>query len=170
MAKQAMQSDTIENLEAKTAKVEEELEQLRRSFEENKKELEETRQTLEQTKDHLKRTKRKLVETKRQLRKVTKDRDEKEYLLTCHKETEVTLHGQATDLKGTLEKSLEDVHNLFAKIQRKQSIEDHNIKAASEFAQQSQTTVSSLQENIQKYLQDRMQRFVDFITGRCGYE
>ncbi|GJD11590.1 Kinesin-like protein KIF11-A [Galdieria sulphuraria] len=159
MAKQALQSDTIDNLEAKMAKTEEEMEQLRKLFEDNKKELEETKHTLQRTQDRLKHTKRKLAETKRQLKKVTKDRDEKEYLLKCHKETEVKLHGQATDLKGTLEKSLEDVENLFAKIQRKQSIEDHNIEAASQFAQQSQTTVSSLQQNIQRYLQERVQRY-----------
>jgi len=159
MAKQALQSDTIENLEAKMQKTEGEMEKLRKLFEDNKNELEETKRVLQQTEDNLKRTKRKLVETKRRLKKVTRERDEKEYLLTCHKETEVKLHGQATDLRGTLEKSLEDVQNLFAKIQRKQSIEDHNIEAASQFAQQSQTTISFLQKNIQKYLQERTQRY-----------
>eukprot|EP00871_Galdieria_phlegrea_P003520 jgi/Galph1/4169/GphlegSOOS_G2797.1 len=159
MASQAMQSDAIENLESKVGKTEEKLEQMRSLLESTKTELEHTKEKLHTTEHSLQRTKEKLIETKRHLKKVMKERDEKEFLLKCHTETEDRLHRQATELKGSLEESLEDIQRLFQKIQRKQSIEDHNIQAASEFAQRSQSTVSSLQVNSQQYQQEHMKRY-----------
>ena len=120
MQKQIQSQETlIVELEQKIAMKEDEMKKIDDLFASTTQELEETKSCLEITTDNLKQTKHELKETK-------EERDEKDFFACAHRENEEDLHKKAKKLLNTVERNVEDLDLLHAKVDRKKDVETHN--------------------------------------------
>ncbi|KAK7493180.1 hypothetical protein BaRGS_00015517, partial [Batillaria attramentaria] len=152
--KLVQQDDSIAALEERITYMVDEMNKLTDLFTDTKKELEVTTEKLTITTGNLDKATDVLHKTKQCLRETEKDRDERVHLLTEHVKSETQLYSEATELLGTAESSIGDVHGLHAKLDRKRNVESHN--------QQVQMT---FQERFSSYLATMKQKITEFTDS-----
>ncbi|NWS72982.1 KIF11 protein, partial [Crotophaga sulcirostris] len=103
------------------------LEQCKTDLQVKEKELEETQKDLEETKVHL---------------------AEEEYVSSVLENTEEELHDAASKLLSAVEETTKDLHNLHAKLDRKNAVDQHNTIAQNTFAEQMNVLFNKIQDSV----------------------
>ncbi len=124
----------LEEAEFTLQNKEKELEEYKELFEVKAQELKEVSRQVEEVSMQLEVTKEVLTETKVTLTNTALKLDETEFVVRHQESTEHELANEATALYTTLKQSLRDKDGLFAKIQRKNTVEEKNATALSRFA------------------------------------
>ncbi|XP_072174038.1 kinesin-like protein KIF11 [Diadema setosum] len=158
--------EKIEGLTAEMAKINELFEFTRKELEERTEELEVTTKNLEETTDTLHKTEKDLEVT-------TQDRDEQCHLVSKHVTSEVQLMNQAKELLSTADSSVADVGGLHAKLDRKRSVESHNVSVKDVFRQDFQSHTQGIKKALQQFqgeqqgkCRDMEQQFEFMISQR----
>ncbi|PIK58720.1 kinesin-like boursin, partial [Apostichopus japonicus] len=125
----ASQDGSIKDFLEKIAALEEEIRKVNELFDETKAELEERTEQLDLTKNQLDETTDTLRTTEKNLKDTTQDRDEQQYLVKKHVETEVVLTDDARKIMHVADESTADVDGLHAKLDRKKKVEASNKTA-----------------------------------------
>ncbi|RMX41272.1 hypothetical protein pdam_00012372, partial [Pocillopora damicornis] len=137
--------------EAKIQALQEEMRKINELFTDTQQELEERCMELEEKETELQKTNRSLKETKHTLRTTVMERDQNQYLVDNHSRNEDHLHSQASSLLHTVEDSLSDVHGLHSKLDRKQTVEAHNVNAQDTFGEDCKNLIQKVRKNLNQF-------------------
>lgn len=137
--------------EAKITALQEEMRKLTDLFTDTQQELEERCMELEEKQTELRKTNFSLRETKQTLRTTILERDQNQYLVDVHSKTENHLHHQASTLLDTVEDSISDVDGLHSKLDRKHSVEAHNVNARDTFGEDCRHLIKSVKQNLNQF-------------------
>ena len=137
--------------EAKIQALQEEMRKINELFTDTQQELEERCMELEEKETELQKTNLSLKETKHTLRTTVIERDQNQYLVDNHSRNEDHLHSQASSLLHTVEDSLSDVHGLHSKLDRKQTVEAHNVNAQDTFGEDCKNLIQKVRKNLNQF-------------------
>ncbi|KAK7109010.1 hypothetical protein V1264_013129 [Littorina saxatilis] len=147
----AQQEDSINELEGKIAAVTDEMNKLSEMFSDTKQELEDTSNKLTITSGNLDKATTVLTKAKVTLQETEKDRDQHAYLLSQHVKTETQLFSEASELLGTTESSIGDVHGLHAKLDRKRNVEQHNQEVQMTFQERFHSNLGAMKQEVMDF-------------------
>ena len=145
--------------EAKITALEEEMRKLTDLFTDTQQELEERCMELEEKESELNKTHLRLQQTKRTLKTTVAERDQNQYLIEQHSKNETHLHTQATNLLHVVKDSISDVDGLHMKLDRKLSVESHNMNARDSFGKDCKQLINAVKQNLNHF---RGENFVFF--------
>lgn len=137
--------------EAKITALEEEFRKLTELFTDTQQELEERCMELEEKETELSESHFTLQKTKQTLKTTVAERDENQYLIDQHSKNESCLHSQASDLLHVVKDSVSDVNGLHSKIDRKHSVEAHNLNARDSFGQDCKHLIQAAKQNLNQF-------------------
>ncbi|KAJ4903174.1 P-loop containing nucleoside triphosphate hydrolases superfamily protein [Raphanus sativus] len=131
------------------------------------------REKLDKTEKKLRETEQALLDLEEKHRQAVATIKEKEYLISNLLKSEKTLVDRAVELQAELENAASDVSNLFAKIERKDKIEDSNRSLIQEFQSQLLTQLEVLNSSVagsvtqqEKQLQDMEKVMASFVSAK----
>ena len=110
-----------------------------------------TQQELDEKDSELRKTNFTLKETKHTLRATVLERDQNQYLVEEHNKTEDHLHSQASTLLHVVEDSISDVDGLHLKLDRKHSVEAHNVSARDTFGEDCSHLIKTAKQNLNQF-------------------
>lgn len=137
--------------EAKIQALQEEMRKINELFTDTQQELEERCMELEEKETELQKTNLSLKETKHTLRTTVMERDQNQYLVDNHSRNEDHLHSQASSLLHAVRDSLFDVHGLHSKLERKQTVEAHNVNAQDTFGEDCKNLIQKVRKNMNQF-------------------
>ncbi|TSS85087.1 Kinesin-like protein KIF11 [Bagarius yarrelli] len=143
-SKLVSQEEQITEYTERIAAVEEELKRVMELFTDSKQKLEQCSEDLQDKSQQLEEAHKDLTETRQRL-------TQEEFITTQLQTTESQLYNTAGKLLSTVEVSTADVGGLHAKLQRVQSVEQHNVTAQSHFAQSMEQSCSRMQNALQEH-------------------
>nr|XP_006812560.1 PREDICTED: kinesin-like protein KIF11-like [Saccoglossus kowalevskii] len=154
--KMESQVQTITDLEQKIA-----------TFEEEVKKIDVLFQELQQTKYKLETTAVKLGQTRQNLLETTIERDKQMHLVDTHVKTEGELYEKANQLLNVTTSSVKDLDGVHGKLDRKKSVENHNLGAQEKFQKLGKNNLSAMKANVHRHSSGQME-WLDQMQDSCG--
>lgn len=159
------QEERIQFCEDLIQQKEKELLELQEMFDRQGAQLDRTQTKLTETTEVLSKTTDKLATTENSLVEVRETLNEHKYMLNAHEDTEVRFHDEATQVIEVLDESVADISKLFAKIDRKGSMEELNTTHLARLREVLEGDVTQTQEAVSKFIADQQVRCSEFRDG-----
>ncbi|ORX90444.1 kinesin-domain-containing protein [Basidiobolus meristosporus CBS 931.73] len=154
-------ADQIVELNKHAESIQEQLASLTQEFQQKMNILAETKTRLANTEEQLNFTSKSLANTSRTLEDTKVSLAEQVVLTRAHAETEEKLNKTASELLSVLEGSIEDIHNLHAKIERKDGVESENRQLLQTFQEDLTSQADKLNSDITQFAQAQ----IEFVDG-----